>query len=153
MNSAELRTTLNEWLDELKTWSPGSDQSWDDYILTDEDWARYVGGKKTDYGRNGVHLNMIFWTTEHCYHISATAPSGTKPTGYLGAYVHCRRQRAGENWTRGSDLPDGPFSKEMWETILKSIIGYEIVAASRRGLDAIKGKGTSAPVVDDITNG
>jgi hypothetical protein len=35
--------------------------------------------------------------------------------------------RAGEDWVRGNDLPDGPFSKETWDRIIYAIVRYELV--------------------------
>jgi len=70
--------------------------------------------------RHANHVNYIFCTAEHRYSISAT------PT-YLGCIASTTRERPGENWTRGNDLPDGPFCRETWESIKNRIIGYEMV--------------------------
>jgi hypothetical protein len=51
--------------------------------------------------------------------------------GYLGCQVSARKARAGEDWTRGNDLRDGPFLKETWFKILSSIINYELVKLSK----------------------
>lgn len=47
--------------------------------------------------------------------------------GYLGCQASSRKPRAGEDWTRGSDLADGPLSEETWHKILGDIISYEMV--------------------------
>lgn len=46
---------------------------------------------------------------------------------YLGCIASSRTQRAGENWTRGSDLPDGKFCRETFDSIMRAIVGYEMV--------------------------
>jgi hypothetical protein len=46
---------------------------------------------------------------------------------YLGCVASSRIQRAGERWTRGSDLPDGAFSREVFDKIMQAVIGYEMV--------------------------
>jgi hypothetical protein len=56
-------------------------------------------------------------------------PSNVPP--YLGATVSTRKPRAGEDWTRGNDLADGPYSKDTWEKIKNDIIGYELVKVSK----------------------
>lgn len=45
---------------------------------------------------------------------------------YLGCTSTCRKPRAGEDWTRGSDLADGPLEPETWHRILADIVSYEI---------------------------
>ena len=55
----------------------------------------------------------------------------TKDEGYLGCQVNCRKSRAGEDWVRGNDLPDGKFNKATWDSIVKAIIRYEIVELSK----------------------
>ncbi len=47
--------------------------------------------------------------------------------GYLGCIADSRKPRAGEDWTRGSDLSDGPLSEVMWRQILADIVSYELV--------------------------
>ena len=39
--------------------------------------------------------------------------------------------RAGEDWTRGNDLPDGKLTKETWSSILRGIICYELEDVSK----------------------
>lgn len=45
---------------------------------------------------------------------------------YMGAYLGTRYFRPGEDWTRGNDLPDGPFSRGTWEKIKCAIIRCEL---------------------------
>lgn len=51
----------------------------------------------------------------------------SKDDGYLGCVVSNRKPRAGEDWIRGNDLPDGPFIRETWEKIKNAIIRHELV--------------------------
>ncbi len=64
--------------------------------------------------------SVIFCTGIHSYHFSFT-------DDYLGCIASCRTQRPGENWTRGSDLPDGEFSRETFDEIIRAIVAYELV--------------------------
>lgn len=88
-----------------------------------------------------VSRKVCFYTEKHQYFITAIAR--TKDEGYLGCQVNCRKPRAGEDWIRGNDLPDGKFNKATWDKILMAIINYEVVKLSR----FIK------PTVGDIKNG
>lgn len=47
--------------------------------------------------------------------------------GYLGCVAACRKPRAGEDWTRGNDLADGPLTEDTWRAILADIVSYELV--------------------------
>lgn len=140
MDLAELRQQLLEWLEELKSWEYSTQQSWGDYIFTEAEWLDYMRptrpeGQLRDSPREGV-LHAHFFTDSHEYHIAAHAPSVETPTGYLGAYAFCRKKRAGEQWTRLSDLPDGPLDRKTWDIILKAVLRYELIAKVK------------APVVD-----
>ncbi len=65
------------------------------------------------------------YTNDHCYSIS-----GNKPTenngGYLGCIATTRKNRVGEDWNRGNDLPDGKYSKETFDAIVRRIVAYEL---------------------------
>ena len=89
----------------------------------------FVQDKKAYNSPEGEYYREIcFYTQEHRYTI--TAVDRPKDSGYLGCQVSCRKPRAGEDWTRGNDLPDGPFTKETWNTIVYSIVNYELVKLS-----------------------
>lgn len=75
-----------------------------------------------------VSRKVCFYTENHQYFI--TAIDRTKDKGYLGCQVNCRKARAGEDWIRGNDLPDGKFNKITWDLIVKAIVCYEIVKLS-----------------------
>ena len=49
---------------------------------------------------------------------------------YMGCQVSARKPRAGEDWSRGNDLVDGPLNSETWNKILRDILNYEIVRLS-----------------------
>ena len=46
---------------------------------------------------------------------------------YLGCTVTTRKPRAGEDWNRGNDLPDGAYCYKTWQKIKNAIIAYELV--------------------------
>ena len=45
---------------------------------------------------------------------------------YMGCTVKTRKQRPGETWQRGSDLPDGKYCTQTWNDIINGILRYEI---------------------------
>lgn len=65
------------------------------------------------------------YTETNSYSIVAVEHSND--TGYLGCQASSRKPRAGEDWTRGRDLPDGPLNEETWHEILGAIVSYEMV--------------------------
>ncbi len=87
-----------------------------------EDFIQEVSGYGSD---EEVNRKIVFYTDEHEYYI--TAIERKKGDGYLGCGVLARKNRAGEDWARGNDLPDGPFNKETWNRIVYAIVNYELV--------------------------
>jgi len=69
-------------------------------------------------------LTFKFFTTEHAYTVSCVLKKngGT----YMGCIGGTRKSRAGEDWWRGNDLPDGKFSLKTWQYIKNAIIRYEM---------------------------
>jgi len=112
MEQQSFRTQLVEWLKEIVPYS-----HIDKYTRKTREGFE-SGVFNTD--RHANHVTYIICTAEHRYSISAT------PT-YLGCIASATRERPGETWTRGNDLPDGPFSRETWESIKDRIISYEMV--------------------------
>lgn len=102
---------LNDWLDELIF--PGETS----------EFIQEAGVEEPAY--NEIKRKIYLYTEEHKYMIVAIDRENDK--GYLGCQVSTRKQRAGEDWFRGNDLPDGPFNKKTWDDILNAIIRYEIV--------------------------
>ncbi len=67
---------------------------------------------------NGTRF--LIFTNENRYSLYAK-------DGHLGCQGRSRKPRAGEDWSRGNDLADGPLSEETWRKILGDIISYEMV--------------------------
>jgi hypothetical protein len=80
---------------------------------------------KEDSQSKSKRVNIRFWTTDHCYSISAILPYGDYK-GYLGCIATTRKERVGEFWNRGSDLPDGKYEKKTFDAIIQSIVSYEM---------------------------
>ena len=112
MDKQSFRAQLVEWLGEIVPYG-----QIDKYTRKTREGIE-TSPYNTD--RHANHVNYIICTAEHRYAISAT------PT-YLGCIASATRQRPGENWTRGNDLPDGSFCRETWESIKNRIIGFEMV--------------------------
>jgi len=74
-------------------------------------------------------VRFRIYTNEHCYSISATWLDYTAQ--YLGCTASARTPRAGEQWTRGNDLPDGYFCRETWNHIKNAMFRYEMDALSK----------------------
>jgi hypothetical protein len=101
---------LDQWLKELVF--PGKV----------EDFIQEMGGS----GDKKEQLREIcFYTDENYYFIHASERHDGK--SYIGCQVSARKERAGEDWIRGNDLPDGPFNKETWNRIINAIVNYELV--------------------------
>ncbi len=135
MTLAELRKLLTEWLSNIKTWWPETGQKWDDYILSEEEYRDYLfpphsgnEEQRAKFGLCGDHLHVVLFTNDHRYHISAGIPDDKGKVGYLGCTASTRKPRAGETWTRGNDLPNGPLTEETFNAIIRKIVGYELVA-------------------------
>jgi len=93
-------------------------------------------GKVTDFikeieghgGDGEVYRSLCIYTEDNQYFISAIErPAGKS---YMGCQVTSRKARAGEDWHRGNDLPDGDFSKKTWDRIIYAIVSYELVKLS-----------------------
>ena len=106
---------LNQWLKELVF--PGDIKN-----FIEED----CGQSRPEEGL--ISRSFSFYTENHRYFISAIEQKNGE--GYLGCSVSARKPRAGEEWLRGNDLPDGPFNKSTWDKILNAIVSYELVRLS-----------------------
>lgn len=71
---------------------------------------------------------FCIYTELYIYNISAEDRKADE--GYLGCIVTTRKPRAGEDWNRGNDLPDGKFNYETWTKIKDAIIRYELIPLS-----------------------
>lgn len=77
------------------------------------------------------NFSVLFFTDRYSYAIRARPDWKTETegdAGYLGCVASCRKVRAGESWTRGDDLADGPYSEKTWQGILADIVRHEMVA-------------------------
>lgn len=105
------RTELVEWLKEIVPFN-----RIDQYIRK----TREGYSDDPEAGRHDNHVNYIVCTDKHRYSISATP-------WYIGCIASATYYRPGENWTRGNDLPDGPFNRSTWDAIKDAIIRFELV--------------------------
>ncbi|MGD2072935.1 MAG: hypothetical protein PVG65_05560 [Candidatus Thorarchaeota archaeon] len=114
----EIKTTkekvaiFKEWSKELCRWDRN-------------DWFIHWTVIPKDYNTEEVFTKFRVYTRDNVYGIGARFR--TNGRDYLGCTVSKRKPRAGEDWTRGNDLPDGPFNRKTWEKIKDSIIQYELV--------------------------
>ena len=69
-------------------------------------------------------LSVNIYTNTNRYRITANQQG---EADYLGCTANSRKSRAGEDWTRGSDLPDGALNRKTWERIIAGIVSYEMV--------------------------
>lgn len=76
------------------------------------------------------------YTNDYQYRLYAV--ERIKDNGYLGCTMSTRKPRAGEDWTRGSDLPDGPFTEETWNRIVCAIVANELVPLKKEKITDIK---------------
>jgi hypothetical protein len=81
-----------------------------------------------DYKSQDSHFKEFYIYTEtHKYRITAI---DRDDDGYLGCGATVRKRRPGEDWDRGNDLPDGDFTVETWNKIIKGIVNYELIKLS-----------------------
>ena len=116
---------FGKWLKEICPWDkieeyvqfhgqilPGLDSS-RVRVVEDSNWAR--AGKS-----NKDMIKLVIFTKDYSYWIRVSKK-------YLACGASTRKPRAGEDWTRGNDLPDGKFCRETWENIKNAIVRYELV--------------------------
>ena len=78
------------------------------------------------------YYEFCFFTDNFRYRVVAIDRKGKEgERDYLGCQVTARKRRAGESWERGNDLPDGDLTKKTWNTIVRSIVCYELVRLSQ----------------------
>lgn len=108
---------LKQWVkDEICRWS-----QFKKFVKVIEDSGEGGEKAKREYE---FKFRFNIYTETHRYRI--TAYDRSKDEGYLGCTASTRKPRAGEDWTRGNDLPDGKFTRETWEHIKNAIIAYEL---------------------------
>jgi len=87
--------------------------------------TRIIGERKvTDEWR----ITLDLWTRRNRFQvvIKHTTGSAIGAYVYMGANATSRSWRAGEDWHRGNDLPDGEFNEANWSRILLAILSYEL---------------------------
>ena len=114
MTNEEMRTKFVTWIKEIVRWGRLDWFVRTDYETFDEDKYR---------------LRVAIFTHHHKYTIVCVNHSSGKT--YLGCTVSIRKPRAGEDWNRGNDLPDGMFCRETWESIKNAIVQYELVKIAK----------------------
>jgi hypothetical protein len=70
-------------------------------------------------------VRVHFYTNDHIYSIGVHWEDKMEDS-YLGCTASTRKNRPGEVWNRGSDLPDGKYNDETWNKILMGIIQFEM---------------------------
>jgi hypothetical protein len=91
-----------------------------------ENFIEEISGQRDD---DEIQREVCFYTKDHCYYINAVERKKDNES-YIGCQVSARKERPGEHWIRGNDLPDGPFNKETWNKIVYAIVNYELVLLS-----------------------
>ena len=90
-----------------------------------EDWKQYIVEEKDTEKEYVVKVRL--YTEKHVYGIVAVRHKEVGRKNYLGCILNNRYWYAGEDWHRGRDLPDGDFSKEGWDNIVRAILACELV--------------------------
>lgn len=114
---------LTEWINRDITRFGNTEQ----YALVDQEGPDEHGAQR---------FCVRIFTDTNQYTISAREPyehpEGKEgDNGYLGCQGSTRKPRAGEEWTRGNDLSDGPLTEETWQAILGDIVSFEMVRVNR----------------------
>lgn len=92
----------------------------------------YDGGQSQDDGTYEIKKEVAFYTDDNKYFIVAVEREMKK--GRIECVANARKSRAGETWTRGNDLADGPFTRKTLERIKNRIIAYELIKLSVRSI-------------------
>jgi len=116
MDLQEMRAQLERWDGEI------ADKG---YWLIEPKFEPY-DDSSTPERRAQTGWRIKVYTDVNEYRIYADVREGGDGAG-LGCIASSRKKRPGEDWHRGQDLPDGPFSEATWLRIIKSIIRLETV--------------------------
>lgn len=124
MTLSEMKAQMIVWLDLMKFKRP----DWDRYFeISEVDRSVETGLNEKSMGILTPTRSVFHLFTEKCHYLVSF--SCKNENGYLGCIASQRMPRAGETWTRGNDLFDGPFCHETWTRILGDIVSYELVSA------------------------
>jgi len=115
MEHEERKEQLLEWLKEICPWGKIHDHC---EITSNLD--------KNQTGQlEMTRTQVTIYTHHHRYNIVFKGD-------YLGCIMSNRTPRAGEDWTRGRDLPDGKFCRKTWDAIKDAIIQNELVKIAKK---------------------
>jgi len=112
-----MKEQFEMWLKEICRWDR-------------DDWFVHWSDKNNNEGGSDLIGRCYVYT--HNYRYCIVAKKHEDGRTYLGCTMSCRMPRAGEDWTRGNDLPDGKFARETWNRIKNAIIQNELVKVVRR---------------------
>ena len=116
---------LKKWLSELLY----RDNNLEDYFQIKTSSWRFEG-------ENEEFTHVVYFYTKNNRVSLVISPSSSRDgTTYFRCQVSSRKPRAGEDWTRGNDLPDGKFNEDTWIRIKNAIISYELVKIAKRERD------------------
>ena len=109
---------FESWLDEITNPHYCGDRPCIEYLPVADD------GDEESWERR-----VRLYTDRHVFAIRAWVDA---KSSYLGCILNVRKPRAGEDWMRGSDLPDGDFSRQTWNEIKNAIIACELVPLAKK---------------------
>lgn len=72
------------------------------------------------------YFRCYLYTNDNRYSIIGYPSIEKKTKGYLGCIASRRKSEVGEDWTRGSDLHDGKYSKDTFNGIIEDIVSFEL---------------------------
>ena len=127
--------TFSSWLSDLKRFVGYKGFNWiENNFMDNEDFA----------GR------FVIYTDVNSYSFVYRSKNAG-PGSYLGCISSARKPRAGEDWTRGNDLMDGPLTFRTWYKILADIVSYEMVTVQKRsGVKLPMNEPSDTPDIQDI---
>jgi hypothetical protein len=96
----------------------------------------YLGDKSIDYECkpkllfkakmiNKETWRLYLYTDKYYYSITCSKKDDMPK--YLWGWFGCRTPKAWEDWSRGWDLADGKYSKEVFDKIVSDILSLEII--------------------------
>jgi hypothetical protein len=131
---------VSEFDEQFNGWETTYDELRNDGYIEFAIWLEkfigLTGEKLTDYVKlikRDDSRAAYLYTESNEYFISASLPSDSvSGKGYLGCIATSRKTYAGEKHRRGSDLPDGKYTKETFDVIVNAILRYELVRVHKR---------------------
>lgn len=121
-----------EQLKQLKTWLAAS------MCLSQKELGKRIKvvKEKTTPFEEARLSRLYLFTDNYRYCISLTGSN----KAYLGCTLTSTRWEAGEDWHRGSDLPDGKFNKTTFNRIWAAIVKREfnVVATPLPSFDSVR---------------